>query len=441
MGGTISYRNRFPLPDNWNVTDFICAIVPVPNDAQYISMLRGLLDSLTWQRSFTLHPTENAAYQVSKTWQACLASRELQFTLCGGAAVLRMAAGCKLEVQDCTDPNVWHPVVTSQPPGSGGYDPRFDDQPSVPYVTPPVGQDGACLAAANATEAIKQAADDISNTLNTGGAIPLLRSALLELFHVFLSIVIDVITMGALQQVLVQLNPATVRADFLAFVWQDLTDLLVCYYEPDGTMTSARYYQLLDALAAAIIGGNQMWAIAHFFVLAAGPKGMQRAATYAGILAATCGPCGEWEHTLNFTTGANLFTFYEYCAGYPAGEMNANGINQKYTLEPNCVDNFNILTAVRLFNAHLTYVRIEGNLVNGSSGTRVVVKGNIVDGRGTTNYIYQPDVPTGPFVYAVSPVGDTNGIELYIDFAAQNAAWDVYFTSLTVRGTGPDPFI
>lgn len=82
MGGNNSPNNRFPLPDNWTVTEFICAVVPVPNDEQYISMLRGLLDTLTWSRSFQHHPTENAAREVADTWLAAFNSHDISFQNC-----------------------------------------------------------------------------------------------------------------------------------------------------------------------------------------------------------------------------------------------------------------------------------------------------------------------------------------------------------------------
>ena len=83
MGGNNSQSNRFPLPENWTIEDFICMVVPVPNDVEYISMLRGLLDTLTWSRSFKLHPTEMAARQVADTWAAAFASQEITFQECG----------------------------------------------------------------------------------------------------------------------------------------------------------------------------------------------------------------------------------------------------------------------------------------------------------------------------------------------------------------------
>lgn len=115
MPGTISYQNRFPLPDNWNVDDYICVVVPLPNDPQYIGIFRGLLETLTWQRSFMLHPTENAAYQVSKTWERCFASRELKFDDCGEfdmALDFRVKPGIPYTTQVSTDGGLtWHDML------------------------------------------------------------------------------------------------------------------------------------------------------------------------------------------------------------------------------------------------------------------------------------------------------------------------------------------
>lgn len=123
MSGSISYDRRFPLPDNWDVYDTVCVIVPLPRDAQYIAMFRGLLDNLTWTRSFQLHPTENAARRVADSWARALASRELEFENCGEFDVsydLRVKPGEPWTTQFSTDGGAtWHDAII-QPNWSGG---------------------------------------------------------------------------------------------------------------------------------------------------------------------------------------------------------------------------------------------------------------------------------------------------------------------------------
>lgn len=117
-GGSISYRNRFPLPDNWTVDEFVCCVIPLPNDPQYIGMFRGLIDTLTWQRSFALHPTEQAAFLVSKTWQNCFASRELKFVDCEDIDMtfdMRQKPGVPWVTEVSVDGGVtWH-IAIEQP--------------------------------------------------------------------------------------------------------------------------------------------------------------------------------------------------------------------------------------------------------------------------------------------------------------------------------------
>ena len=131
MGGNNSPNNRFPLPDDWNVDDFICMVIPVPNDEQYISQMRGLIETLIWSRSFDLHPTENAARQVADTWQRAFRSAEIKFEGCD-MPEFRISDDCLLEVNCGThDDPVWQPVFTKKhseggaprpfPPDSGPY--------------------------------------------------------------------------------------------------------------------------------------------------------------------------------------------------------------------------------------------------------------------------------------------------------------------------------
>lgn len=107
MSGNNSPNNRFPLPENWDIDNVVCMVIPVPDDADYIAMMRGLIDTLTWQRSFNQHPTENAAYQVSKTWQRAL-DRGVTFQNCEAPMTLRQNPDnpCQLQ-QSFDDGGTW----------------------------------------------------------------------------------------------------------------------------------------------------------------------------------------------------------------------------------------------------------------------------------------------------------------------------------------------
>lgn len=65
-------------------------VIPVPNDPDYIAMMRGLIDTLTWSRSFQLHRTEQAARQVADTWQAAFESQLITFQDCGGTQMFQL---------------------------------------------------------------------------------------------------------------------------------------------------------------------------------------------------------------------------------------------------------------------------------------------------------------------------------------------------------------
>jgi len=76
-------------------------VIPVPNDPDYIAMMRGLIDTLTWSRSFQLHRTEMAARQVADTWAAAFASQQITFQDCGGTQMFQLRQNptniCQLE--------------------------------------------------------------------------------------------------------------------------------------------------------------------------------------------------------------------------------------------------------------------------------------------------------------------------------------------------------
>jgi hypothetical protein len=65
---------RFPLPDDLTPEGIVCAIVPIPDDPQFLETLTGLIDALRWSRNFARDATGIGASTVAKTWSKALDS-------------------------------------------------------------------------------------------------------------------------------------------------------------------------------------------------------------------------------------------------------------------------------------------------------------------------------------------------------------------------------
>jgi len=102
---------RFPLPDEWDVTDTICVTIRIPNDQQYFGTLIGALDRLKFSQSFERDPTMTGAATVSRTWKAALESMPIEFGECE-VFDLRLKPGSPWITQASTDGGeTWHDAI------------------------------------------------------------------------------------------------------------------------------------------------------------------------------------------------------------------------------------------------------------------------------------------------------------------------------------------
>lgn len=81
---------RFKLPDDWNPTENWCVQLLVPGDVQYVTMLAGWLDQLTYSALYDRDPTRAGAAAVSRRWQQALAA---------GPVVICVEGECSMDVR------------------------------------------------------------------------------------------------------------------------------------------------------------------------------------------------------------------------------------------------------------------------------------------------------------------------------------------------------
>lgn len=73
---------RFTLPDDWSPVGVVCAIVPCPDDPQYLETLAGIIRTLADSASHERDDTKTGARSVALTWRKALLTAPIRFGEC-----------------------------------------------------------------------------------------------------------------------------------------------------------------------------------------------------------------------------------------------------------------------------------------------------------------------------------------------------------------------
>jgi len=93
---------RFPLPEEWEPEGTRCVIVRIPDDAQYLATLTGLLDLLKWSDNFARDDTKTGAAIVCRTWQSALEMQPITWGDCE-QMILRQNPDDPCQLQQSSD--------------------------------------------------------------------------------------------------------------------------------------------------------------------------------------------------------------------------------------------------------------------------------------------------------------------------------------------------
>jgi hypothetical protein len=396
------------LPDNWTPADTICAVVTIPDDPQYRSMLVGLVDILRWSALYERDDTKTGAATVSRTWEAALNSASIIFVPCEEVADMfdvrqPDAAPCTLEkTDDGIAWSVWAnlqrcpPTLQAAPEPGGppiwwnpdcdggvgcwepiplpeeqeGYDPAYDD-PQTPiedgFVEP--GNDPECVYATNVVEAFRSIYERVDYGLYVGA----LAVALWALLN---TVVLMFLTKKARQLVQTLVALATFsysdwHADYIGFDWQALIDMIACVFNDDGTVREDDFAEMLVKLGAET---SPVFLLTFGIATLVGPVGFNNAADFAGITAATCTPdcslalatcwdltlddggflnVGDYGHWTNgvgwvgdLNAGAGRYEIDVHTEDVPAGTIDYMRIEWNTTASPKLFQVFNGVTKI-----------------------------------------------------------------------------------------------
>lgn len=350
----VGYR----LPDTMP-NDFVCARVYIPADnlliAAFWSQVEQLTRWLAWERGGT--KARDAALLWKTAWGMSREAWEGCQGECGIVDVRQSeTTPCLLEKKiDCTEYEQFadmrlcvpkmrlHGGVIQQDTTGGGswvdagdpdapYDDRQDGTYTPAWTTPPEGQSGECLAAANAIAFARSVVTAYANMVDGGSnfitSIMYWFSSI-QLIAEIKNIVIE-ITVGA-QAIL----DAFIGdwADVSAYDFsEDVLCILSSAYSEDGSMSGGQWAtigtSIQDVIDAKTIEYEKTaLRAASLLFFSLGPIGMSRVAGFAGIVSADCSECGEWEQIIDLTTGLHGWTIPTY-QGYPMGSWE-NGVGVK----------------------------------------------------------------------------------------------------------------
>lgn len=204
--------------------------------------------------------------------------------------------------QDITGDGDWENAGDPEQP----YDPRKDSPYVPPWVTPPAGQSGECLSAANVATYIDYCSFMLAGTMVDG----------LTFFQT-VGVAVTVLT-ALMDLVPLTLLTATITALYAQVIdsWEDcrdfdvipkLTEILVCRYESDGSMTESNWQAVISDLNAwrdTLTDNDERarWFLAIALVTLWGPVGMSIVGAIWGITSYECdyNEC-KWTHTFDFS--------------------------------------------------------------------------------------------------------------------------------------------
>lgn len=307
---------RFPLPDDLTPDGTMCVKIRIPDDQQYLGTLIGLLDMLKWSENFDRDPTKLGAATVSRTWQSALESEPIEVEGCDMPDFRINPETCLLEV-DCSDDGTdWQPVFTP------AYDPTEDAPPVALYPDPPPeGESNECLAAENVTAMFINGTSQFATLLSEYGTLGQIAALLYTMLSGLVAMVQANLWFTLLEVDWGGFDHETIMDDYGDFDWDSFKNLIVCYFESDGSISPAGH---LNALNEMETHGGQIWRLIRLVWSLAGSIGISLATHWAGITDGECDACG-WSSLLDFEISDQDFEIYVH-GHYVGGEGFKNGV-------------------------------------------------------------------------------------------------------------------
>lgn len=482
----ITHRGKgYPIPDNPEPEGYHCVRVYVPDDSLYIGIFWQSLHYLASPRAWANDP-EHTALIAAEVWRTAIQlSQDNDACASGDCGIMdiRQSEGvpciieklddCEGEWQQVVDMRLCVPkmrwiggVLQQDTTGNGDwqdagdpdnpYDPRIDGYAPPPWETPPAGEDGKCLSAANVAEYINFVASDAADWMVDGlsffqalsGATAVM-TALMDLIPLTLLTAFITALYGQVIDDWAHVRDFSVTAK--------LRELMVCLYNDDGSMNQSQWEELIQNLndwRDTLTDNDQRakWEIVILLVTLWGPVGMTIAGGIWGITTYDCAynEC-QWTHVFDFTAEDGDFAQWE--TGWMSGEwVEGSGWEARLHNDADsyCRKQHDIR---RQFSD--TYISEiiwkidyeEGSVVDQPGGALILksVVGGVVKTQVRKNF---NEISTGDIELSITPNQLIDEIRIFgacsnaLDANCANAdSGHAISYRLTVSGTGIDPFL
>jgi len=273
-----------------------CRPLLIPNDPVWLGIVSGALSELTltyrWQRYGAITP-EQAAERMRVMFEQYMTE-----ACAGGACPRQWRSNARAGTMQYSDDGgeTWEDGDTVVPPP--------------PQVQTPVGQDPACIAAANTVNVLAQVYEQTLDAWNTNTSIEFGQFAFATILGVLISTLLGapVALVGAAWTVF---SLAWDAASFLIedYWTEQITAQLTCLYLRHLTIVDGIAVYDFDALQEEIMAqswqsplegmANLIWAQVWYLNGIITADGLSHAAATTAITAWDCNDCeGNWEFTM-----------------------------------------------------------------------------------------------------------------------------------------------
>jgi len=332
------------------------------------------------------------------------------------------------------------------PNGTGGttfvpVDPRTEGHVPPPWPTPPVGQTGNCLAAANIAVLYKGITDKQIAILEIDGALADLLIGIVQFLSLFAPVV------GELAQVALSLAAGAITAGVAVMtntfqgphsdaMYAEVKCLLNCYAAADGSYTAGAIQNIKDFFALWVpttYTDPAEQALVIFwlndFLDSLGPNGLNAYGHLGGVTSSDCSSCDcGWVSVFDFTT-SDYASIAEFVRGTWVAGQGYQGVVVSGDITSQVI--YQLLAGSA---SSIDEMEIDYRVINPCDGTGNAE--NLIDGAQ-----YGPQ-------QAIDTIGDK--ILQHIETAAisTRAAIDVqgdgagcllYVRQWTIKGTGTKP--
>lgn len=346
-------------PDPPDPPDVICIKVFIPKDMLYIAAFWGAYQFFTNWNAWARDPLKKGK-RAAVVWKRAFEMARAHWLIFQGDCgdMINNLRSKPLEpciLQALNDDGTWVDIFDASCCGGGSGDPclpqlrvsngtieRYDPGtgtwvpvgPQTPPVTVPlnpppypVSSDGACISATNFGALIENRKNKLAATVSAG---LLIGDTILTAFDLLISLtgygwVLSVI--GSLIDGIYQ----DLQFQYAEVAAYDIEEVAICmalpHYSNDGAMTENHVALFLIDINAYLTNFDPIspqataWRYVYSWVKAAGPEGMQLAASYMGITEGACDNC-TWEQEFDFTVSSWGFARGDY-EGVP--ELNPGG--------------------------------------------------------------------------------------------------------------------